>query len=196
MVFYVFSFFLIIFKRVYLSTELEANFKNQCGPYANEETDQNPSIEDCINDNTETGNDTKCCYVEGYINLTTRSTCVNVSNTTDGRIEMIDKFSEFATGIKVECGQKKVFSSTCGNDNPKERNDCFKYSNSDYDCCYIYIKSKQFTGSACRKYKNIDQNNIGEAVTAAKTVAAELEVDCFAKWIFLKSTILILFVLI
>ena len=159
--------------------EARSTYKNECGPYKNEETSENPTLEECLEDSPSTGK-VKCCLVTGYINLTTRTTCVNVTNTTDGRIDIIKEFNEFSTGIKVNCGQKPEFKSDCGPDNPSKRSECSSYDlKGEYDCCYVKIKSKQFTGDACRKFENIDQNDIAEAVSAAKTVGASFEVDCF-----------------
>ena len=185
---------LISYIRLESETEIRNSYKNECGPYNNQETDINPSISDCISSNSKLNeeNIVKCCYVEGYINLKTRSTCIKVINSTEGRINMIEQFSSFSTGIKVECGQRKIFKSDCGNDNPEETSDCSKYRTDDFSCCFISIKSKQFTGTACRKYKNIDQDNIGEAVLAAKTIGASLIVDCFSLWIWNKWKVVFL----
>ena len=194
-------FFLTTISKISLLTIIEErnSFINECGPYASQETDINPSITDCINSNEKLNEENvkKCCYVEGYMNLQTRTTCVNVINSTEGRIDMIEEFSSFSTGVKVECGQQKIFKSDCGNDNPEETSNCSKYKTGDYSCCFISIKSNQFTGTACRKYNNIDQNDIGEAVLAAKTIGASLIVDCYSQYlIFSKVFFLIFFIVL
>ena len=179
-------------------TEERNSFINECGPYESQETDLNPSISDCINSNEKLNEENvkKCCYVEGYYNLQTRTTCVNVINSTEGRISMIEEFSSFSTGIKIECGQQKIFKSDCGNDNPEETSDCSKYKTDDYSCCFISIKSNQFTGNACRKFNHIDQNDIGEAVLAAKTIGASLIVDCYSHYIKFSSVFFLCFFLV
>jgi hypothetical protein len=63
----------------------------------------------------------KYCLITGYINLTTRTTCVKVLNTTEGKISLLEEFNYFSTGIKVKCGNQLEFKSDCGSDNPNEK---------------------------------------------------------------------------
>ena len=133
-----------------------------------------PKKSDCI----VPGSD--CCYVEGEKNLITRKACVTITGGTgdpEARIKYIQDLSEIATKINVDCGQQKEFDSDCGINPKKNKDDCFA-DKSNGKCCFIKINSPQFKGQGCRKFKSISLNDIGEAVVAAKTVDADLEVEC------------------
>ena len=133
-----------------------------------------PKKSDCIDP------DNNCCYVEGEKNLITRTACVTITGGTgdpEARIKYIQDLSEIATKIKVDCGQPKKFDSDCGINPKKNKDDCFA-DKSNGKCCFIKINSPQFEGQGCRKFKSISLNDIGEAVVAAKTVDADLEVEC------------------
>ena len=188
---------LFIFWNYPLSKTLHTSYKNECGVYKGNETENNPTLEECLSDEMNKEklelDSEKCCLITGYINLTTRTTCVKVLNTTEGRISVLEEFNSFSTGIKVNCGNHPEFKSDCGPDHPNERKDCFDSDVDGYDCCFVRIKSKQFTGDACRKYKNIDQNAIAEAVSAAKTVGAFFEVDCHSFYLFNHYLFILLF---
>ena len=150
----------------------QVSFKNDCGPFNGlENSILMPKKSDCIN----AGND--CCYVEGEKNLIRRTACVTITGGSDGRIKYIQDLSEIATKINVDCGQQKVFVSDCGINTKKNKDDCFA-DKSNGKCCFIKINSPQFEGQGCRKFKSISLNDIGEAVVAAKTVDADLEVEC------------------
>ena len=98
--------------------------------------------------------------------------------------------SEVATKLKVNCISEKKFSSDYGSISPNSVNDCEDSSIEEY-CCYVKIESKQFNGSACRKFDEINNNIIGEAVVAAKTVDAKLDVKC-TKGSFIKNNVFLL----
>ena len=153
------------------------SFKNECGPYKGlEDSFLMPKKEDCLSDSSPTSPN-KCCYVEGEKNLIKRTACVVIENDSEERIKLIQDLSEIATKIKVDCGQQKVFESDCGINGKKEKEDCFGDHDND-KCCFVKISSPQFKGQGCKKFSDISLNDIGEAVVAAKTVDAELEVEC------------------
>ena len=172
------------------------SFKNECGPYTGLEDEViMPKKEECFN-SPGSGN-LKCCYLEGEKDLLKRSSCVLIEDLSEKRIELIEELSEIATKLKVDCNSTKNFESDCANDGiaePKSLNDCSKPSGNQ-KCCFIRINSPQFSGNACRLFESIDINTIGEAVVAAKTVNAELEVHCKFFFLSLKNTILLLFLL-
>ena len=153
------------------------SFKNECGPYQGLDSEViNPKKEECFGDNTPT-NPEKCCFVEGEKDLLRRTSCVVIEDTSEKRIELIEELSEIATKLRVDCNSKKEFKSECGNSqNPESAKDCS--DGGEGKCCFVRITSEQFSGKACRKFQSIDINTIGEAVVAAKTVGAELEVLC------------------
>ena len=130
-----------------------------------------PKKSDCIDP------DNNCCYVEGEKNLIKRTACVTITGGSEARIKYIQDLSEIATKINVDCGQPKEFVSDCGINPNKNKDDCFA-DKSNGKCCFIKINSPQFEGQGCRKFKSISLNDIGEAVVAAKTVDADLEVEC------------------
>ena len=130
-----------------------------------------PKKSDCIDP------DNNCCYVEGEKNLIKRTACVTITGGSEARIKYIQDLSEIATKINVDCGQLKEFDSDCGINSKKNKDDCFA-DKSNGKCCFIKINSPQFEGQGCRKFKSISLNDIGEAVVAAKTVDADLEVEC------------------
>ena len=157
------------------------SFRNECGPYNGLENDViMPTKEECFSSSSATG--PKCCFVEGEKDLSKRSACILIDDSTENRIEAIEKLSEIATGVNVDCNTNKQFLSDCGENNvPNSEKDCSDNSLGNGEkCCFVKITSKQFNGKGCKKFKNIDFNTIGEAVVAAKTVGAELEVKCFS----------------
>ena len=150
--------------------------KNECGPFQGLESEIiNPKKEECFTDTTCIPTGQKCCFVEGEKDLLRRTACIIIEDTQEKRIEVIEELSEIATKLRVDCNSKKEFQSDCGSQNPDSAKDC---SDDDKKCCFVKITSEQFNGKACRKFKSIDINTIGEAVVAAKTVGAELEVKC------------------
>ena len=154
------------------------SFKNECGPFQGlENSFLIPKKDDCVNTVVANPNTYTCCYVEGEKNLIKRTACVLIQNNEDERIKLVQDLSEIATRIKVDCGQQKVFNSDCGINGKKEKNDCFNDPNTD-KCCFVKISSSQFEGQGCKLFDSISLNDIGEAVVAAKTVDADLEVEC------------------
>ena len=172
------------------------SFKNECGPYVGLEDEViMPKKEDCINDNTNYGNQ-KCCFLEGEKDLLRRTACVLIEDNSEKRIELIQELSEIATKLKVDCNSKKKFESDCSTStDPSSEKDCSDGSSGDEKCCFVKITSPQFNGKACRKFKSIDINVIGEAVVAAKTVNAELDVKCNFVLLNLNYYFLVLFLL-
>ena len=163
---------LIFINYFHLIKSSHASFKNDCGPFIGSENSiLMPKKSDCIDP------DNNCCYVEGEKNLITRTACVTITGGPEERIKYIQDLSEIATKIKVDCGQTKQFKSDCGINTQKNKDDCFA-DKSNGKCCFIKINSPQFEGQGCRKFKSISLNDIGEAVVAAKTVDADLEVEC------------------
>ena len=167
------------------------SFKNECGPYQGlEDTILMPKKEDCLNV-APTPPET-CCYVEGEKNLITRRACVLIEDNEEERIQLIQDLSEIATKLNVDCGQEKKLESDCGINEKKEKNDCFKDTDNHGKCCFIKIKSPRFEGQGCKKFDSISLNTIGEAVVAARTVDAELEVECIN--CFLKTNLYFLLI--
>ena len=163
---------LIFINYFHLIKSSHASFKNDCGPFIGSESSiLMPKKSDCIDP------DNNCCYVEGEKNLITRTACVTITGGSEARIKYIQELSEIATKINVDCGQTKEFDSDCGINPIKNKDDCFA-DKSNGKCCFIKINSPQFEGQGCRKFKSISLNDIGEAVVAAKTVDADLEVEC------------------
>ena len=163
---------LIFINYFHLIKSSHASFKNDCGPFIGSENSiLMPKKSDCIDP------DNNCCYVEGEKNLIKRTACVTITGGSEARIKYIQDLSEIATKIKVDCGQTKEFDSDCGINSKKNKDDCFA-DKSNGKCCFIKINSPQFEGQGCRKFKSISLNDIGEAVVAAKTVDADLEVEC------------------
>ena len=156
-------------------------FKNDCGQYKGLEDDIiMPKKEECFEYSTP---GSKCCFVEGEIDLSIRRACMIIEDESSKRIEAIEELSQIATGVKVDCNTpNKQFSSDCRTGiDPDSEKDCSDSSlGNNEKCCFVKITSKQFTGKGCKKFKNIDYNTIGEAVVAAKTVGAELEVKCYS----------------
>lgn len=139
----------------------------------------------------------KCCLVKGYQDITQSSVCIKLNKTLiqsqENRIDIIKKLSTETTGVTLDCGIPKKFESTCGAPNPSDSKDCNKNGKT---CCYVEVKSDSFSGKACRAFNSeLDINTIGEAVVAAKTVGAELIVDCFNRrfqaW-FTKTALIVL----
>ena len=181
---------------IYFSNIIQSShysFKNDCGPYKGLEDDViMPTKEDCFNANGE--DDKKCCFVEGEKDLRGRTVCLLIENTSEKRIEVIEELSQIATKLKVDCNTPKSFEQDCGSStDPSSAKDCKDGSSGDEKCCFVKINSEQFTGKGCKKFQSIDINTIGEAVRAAKTVGAELEVKCHNTFIKLKYFIAILF---
>ena len=171
------------------------SFKNECGPYTGLDDEViMPKKEDCTGDTTTPTSGTKCCFLEGEKDLIRRTACVIIEDTSDSRIELIQDLSEIATKLNVDCGNTKSFESNCGIDNPSSEKDCSGGSSSK-KCCFVKITSPQFTGQACREFENIDINTIGEAVVAAKTVNAELDVKCNYIHLNMNYYIFVLFLL-
>ena len=170
------------------------SFKNECGPFQGlENSFLIPKKEDCVNTVVANPNTYTCCYVEGEKNLIKRTACVLIQNNEDERIKLVQDLSEIATRIKVDCGQQKVFNSDCGINGKKEKNDCFNDPNTD-KCCFVKISSPQFEGQGCKKFDDISLNDIGEAVVAAKTIDAELKVECESCFLNINLSILILLI--
>ena len=171
------------------------SFKNECGPYKGlEDTVLMPKKEDCLNANTDASATQKCCYVEGEKNLLKITACVLLEDDSEERIKLIQDLGEIATKLNVDCGQEKKFESDCGVGEKKEKSDCFDDPDSDGKCCFIKISSPQFEGQGCKKFDSISLNDIGEAVVAAKTIDAELEVECESCFLNINVMILILFI--
>ena len=168
----------ILFSYLLILIKSHDSFKNECGPYSGLDDEViMPKREDCI-DPTDTSTTTpKCCFLEGEKDLIKRTACVLIIDNPDSRIELIQELSEIATKLKVDCGSTKSFTSDCGSSNPSSEKDCSGGS-SGKKCCFVKITSPQFTGQACKEFESIDINTIGEAVVAAKTVNAELDVKC------------------
>ena len=166
------------------------SFKNECGPYKGlEDSILMPKKEDCL---SQAG----CCYVEGEKNLIHRSACMLVEGGSDERIKLIQEMNEVATKINVDCGGEKNFVSDCGIGEKKEKDDCIGDTSDNYKCCFITIDSPQFVGQACKKFDSIDLNDIGEAVVAAKTINAKLEVYCNYWFLNINISILISLILL
>ena len=164
------------------------SFKNECGPYKGlEDSILMPKKEDCL---SQTG----CCYVEGEKNLLTITACVLLEDDSEERIKLIQDLGEIATKLNVDCGQEKKFESDCGINEKKEKSDCFDDPDSDGKCCFIKISSPQFEGQGCKKFDDISLNDIGEAVVAAKTIDAELKVECESCFLNINLSILILLI--
>ena len=165
------SYFLILIKS-------HDSFKNECGPYSGLDDEViMPKREDCIDPTDTSTTNPKCCFLEGEKDLIKRTACVLIIDNPESRIELIQELSEIATKLKVDCGSTKSFTSDCGSPNPSSEKDCSGGS-SGKKCCFVKITSPQFTGQACKEFESIDINTIGEAVVAAKTVNAELDVKC------------------
>ena len=168
------------------------SFKNECGPYKGlEDTVLMPKKEDCLNANTDASATEKCCYVEGEKNLLKITACVLLEDDSEERIKLIQDLGEIATKLNVDCGQEKKFESDCGINEKKEKSDCFDDPDSDGKCCFIKISSPQFEGQGCKKFDDISLNDIGEAVVAAKTIDAKLEVECESCFLNINLSILI-----
>ena len=171
------------------------SFKNECGPYEGLDDDViMPKKEDCINPADTSTTNPKCCFLEGEKDLIRRTACVKIIDNEKNRIELIQELSEIATKLKVDCGSTKSFTSNCGSSNPSDEKDCSE-SSSGKKCCFVKITSPQFTGQACREFESIDINTIGEAVVAAKTVNAELDVKCNYIYLNMNFYIFVLFLL-
>jgi hypothetical protein len=169
------------------------SFKNECGPYSGLDDEViMPKKEDCIGSSATSP--LKCCFLEGEKDLIKRTACVLIEDNADSRIELIQELSEIATKLKVDCGTSKSFTSDCGSDNPSSEEDCSGGS-SGKKCCFVKITSPQFTGQACRQFDSIDINTIGEAVVAAKTVNAELDVKCNYIYLNMNYYLFVLFLL-
>ena len=176
----------------YLIKSTHNSFKNECGPYQGlDDSILMPKKEDCIN--TPLISPFKCCYVEGQQNLIKRTSCLMIEDDSDERIKVIEELGEIATKINVDCGQEKKFESDCGTNEKKEKSDCFADPDSNGKCCFIKISSPQFEGQGCKKFDSISLNDIGEAVVAAKTIKAELEVECNSNILNVDLRILFLF---
>ena len=184
---------LLLLYLVNLIKSTHNSFKNECGPYTGLEDEViMPKKEECFN--SKGSGNLKCCYLEGEKDLLKRSSCVLIEDSSEKRIELIEELSEIATKLKVDCNSTKNFESDCANDGvtePKSLNDCSKNSGN-LKCCFIKINSPQFSGNACKLFESIDINTIGEAVVAAKTVNAELEVHCNLLFLSLKNAIFLL----
>ena len=171
------------------------SFKNECGPYQGlDNSILMPKKEECLN--AASGSSEKCCYVEGEKNLLKRTACILIENTSEERIKLIQDLSEIATKLNVDCGDEKKFESDCGVGDKKEKDDCFNDHDSGGKCCFVKINSPQFEGQGCKLFDSIDLNDIGEAVVAAKTVDADLEVKCFDYFLNMNIRILALFIFI
>ena len=171
---------ILLFLNIPLAFSTHDSFSNECGSYSGE-VDENPTSDECIGQSTGSSDTSiKCCYIEGEKDLEIKTACILVTDTQEKRIEAILEMSTIATGVKIDCGSTKEFPTDCGSSSPTSVSDCTQdTSTNGYDCCFIKIESEQYTGTGCKKYKNIDINTIGEAVVAAKTVGATLTVDCF-----------------
>ena len=151
-----------------------------------------PKKEDCFNSGTSAPQ--KCCYVEGEKDLIKRSSCILIENTSQKRIEVVEELGEIATKVKIDCNIDKTFESDCStNTSPNSAKDCSDGTSGDNKCCFVKIKSRQFTGQGCRLFKDINFNTIGEAVVAAKTIGADLEVKCNIFLLRVNFFILLLF---
>ena len=171
------------------------SFKNECGPYQGlDNSILMPKKEECLNDVSASSE--KCCYVEGEKNLLKRTACILIENNSEERIKLIQDLSEIATKLNVDCGDVKKFESDCGINDKKEKEDCFNDHDSGGKCCFVKINSPQFEGQGCKLFDSINLNDIGEAVVAAKTVDAELEVKCYDNFLNMYIRILALFICI
>lgn len=192
--------FVLLVCLIIFTSQKRDSFKNECGPHNGvEDVVKIQKLEDCIGDSQTPREDgLKCCLVEGEKDLVARSSCVLIKDDEKSRIELIEELSEIATKLRVDCGQPKKFKSECGKDKnaePSSQEDCQNGSDSE-KCCFIKIDSPQFKGSACRIFKDININTIGEAVVAAKTVGATLEVKCNWGGIYLSNRKIFRFLLL
>ena len=171
------------------------SFKNECGPYKGlDDTILMPKKEDCLKENTDESSTEKCCYVEGEQNLIKRTACVLLEDETEERIKIIQDLNEIATKLNVDCGKEKKFESDCGINEQKEKSDCFGDPDINGKCCFIKISSPHFEGQGCKKFESISLNDIGEAVVAAQTIDAELEVECGSCFLIINLKFLILLI--
>ena len=183
----------ILINYFHLIKSIHNSFKNECGPYQGlDDTILMPTKEDCIS--TEVTSSQKCCYVEGEQNLIKRKACVLIEDNAEERIKLIQELGEIATKINVNCGQEKKFVSDCGINEKAEKGDCYADKDTEGKCCFIKISSPQFEGQGCKKFDSISLNDIGEAVVAAKTINAELEVECNSIFLNINFSILVLFI--
>lgn len=164
-----------------LTLSQRTDFTNECGPYKGRIDDKDyPTKTQCISSTASDGK--KCCHLSGEQLLKEKSACVEIINTEEERIKLVKEGEEFATKVKVDCGNKKEFISDCANGkkDPKNKYDCSDKSLGDgWDCCYVKIKSEDFNdATACRKFKDINSEKIGEAVVAANTIGAKLKIQC------------------
>lgn len=141
-----------------------------------------------------------CCFVNGTILLTTRNICVSISDPSNQqlRIDTIEALSHLATNINLVCPNiTKSIPSNCGKQNPTSIKDCTKDKTKEYDCCYIKVTDEQKqTWKGCMKFKNLDINTIGEAVRAAETRNAKLNVDCYGMYLNYSIINIMLFIFI
>ena len=141
-----------------------------------------------------------CCFANGTIQLTTQNICIKVEdpNNQQLRIETIEALSHLATNINLECHNvTKSIPSNCGKPEPESVKDCTKSSTKGNDCCYIKVVDEQGqTYTGCMQFKNLDINTIGEAVRAAETRNAKLNIDCYGMYMKYNVINLMLFMLI
>ena len=182
-----------------ISTTTHNSFTSNCGTYSGKTWTQNetePKKNDCYDENNIDETDsTLCCFVSGIENLIEKTACFNLTNSAEERIKTISEMEEIATKIKIDCGIKKSFEHDCGVENPTNANQCNLLSGQSGACCLINIKSDDYNGSFCKHFtKKLDINTIGDAVLAAKTVNAILDVNCNINKI--KENLIILFTFI
>ena len=192
--------FILIINFFYIfSTTTHNSFTSDCGNYSGKTWTQNeiePTNTDCydINNIDETSS-TLCCFVSGIENLNKKTACFSLANSAEERIKTIYEMEEIATKIKIDCGIKKSFVHDCGVENPTNANQCNLLEGQSGQCCLINIKSEDYNGSFCKLFnRKLDINTIGDAVLAAKTVNAILDVNCNINKI--KENLIILFTFI
>lgn len=177
---------IFLFSLFPLSSSLHNSFTNECGPYIGiADGSKLPTVSECIDDISTPASGSLCCHVSGEQNLETLSACFIIENLSEKRINVVGEMEEVATGIKIDCGLTKSFENTCGLGKPDKPEDCTKVKlDGSNHCCFVSIESEIFTGKACRSFDNLQSRTIGEAVVAAKTIDAKLDVNCIGKFLY------------
>jgi len=180
--------YIINFILIFSTTTTHNSFTSDCGTYSGQLWEKNivePKQEDCYDiNNIDQTSSSFCCLVSGIENLNEKTACFNLENNPTVRIKTIKEMEEIATKIKIDCGIKKSFTNDCGEANADNANQCNLNQGQTGQCCLITIESNDFNGKFCKHFNNkLDINTIGDAVVAAKTVGAKLEVNCNIKMI-------------
>ena len=187
------TYFLLFYLIKYIQTIYDS-FMNECGPYNNTENESIiPTRNNCINESANAHNKT-CCFLEGEKDLKYRTACVLINDTQEERISLLKEMKEVATKLKIDCGNEKNLTSDCGPKDPSSVREC-EFDKSK-QCCFVKIKSEDFNGSACKRFKNMTRTKIGQTVIAAKTVGATLEIACYCRKFFdINYFLLIIYIL-